>query len=54
MTVDERLAAVNEVTIVKMLNHPNIIEYFESFLADQAMMIVMEYVEGKVVNIHIP
>ena len=46
MTSDERMAAVNEVTILKMLNHPNIIEYYESFLADKAMMIVMEYAEG--------
>lgn len=29
-----------------MLKHPNIIEYYDSFLHDRAMMIVMEYAAG--------
>jgi len=46
MTKEERQAAVNEVHILSMLHHPNIIEYYENFLEDQAMMIVMEYAQG--------
>jgi len=29
-----------------MLRHPNIIEYYESFLHERAMMIVMEFAAG--------
>lgn len=29
-----------------MLNHPNIISYFDSFFEEKALMIVMEYAEG--------
>ena len=29
-----------------MLSHPNIIEYYQNFLEDKALMIVMEYAEG--------
>jgi len=47
MTVDERQAALNEVMVLAMLDHPNIIRYYENFLEDTALMIVMEYAEGK-------
>ena len=40
-------AALNEVKVLSMLSHPNIIEYYENFLEDKALMIVMEYAEGK-------
>ncbi|XP_072173029.1 serine/threonine-protein kinase Nek8-like [Diadema setosum] len=46
MTKDERQAALNEVKVLSMLDHPNIIEYYENFLEDKALMIVMEYAEG--------
>ena len=29
-----------------MLHHPNIIAYYDSFVADKALMIVMEYADG--------
>lgn len=29
-----------------MLSHPNIIAYYDSFVEDKALMIVMEYAEG--------
>lgn len=29
-----------------MLRHPNIIEYYENFVEDKAVMIVMEYAPG--------
>ena len=39
-------ATMNEVKVLAMLRHPNIIEYRESFLHERAMMIVMEYAAG--------
>lgn len=47
MSRDERLAAQNECQVLKLLNHPNIIEYYENFLEDKALMIVMEYAPGE-------
>jgi len=47
LTADERQAALNEVMVLAMLDHPNIIRYYENFLEDTALMIVMEYAEGK-------
>ncbi|XP_074641765.1 serine/threonine-protein kinase Nek8-like [Tubulanus polymorphus] len=46
MTKDERQAALNEVKVLSMLSHPNIIEYYENYLEDKALMIVMEYAQG--------
>ncbi|KAL5016244.1 hypothetical protein ScPMuIL_005833 [Solemya velum] len=46
MTKEERQAALNEVKVLSMLSHPNIIEYYENFLEDKALMIVMEYAQG--------
>ncbi|CAL8374165.1 serine/threonine-protein kinase Nek8 [Gadus morhua] len=46
MTRDERLSAQNECQVLKLLNHPNIIEYYENFLEDKALMIAMEYAPG--------
>ncbi len=46
MTREERQVAVNEAKVLAMLDHPNIIEYYENFLEDKALSIVMEYAEG--------
>ncbi|XP_072019218.1 serine/threonine-protein kinase Nek8-like [Amphiura filiformis] len=46
MTKEERQVALNEAKVLAMLDHPNIIEYYENFLEDKALMIVMEYAEG--------
>lgn len=43
---DERQSAMNEVQVLSMLKHPNIIAYFESFFDEKALMIVMEYAQG--------
>ena len=32
--------------VLDMLHHPNIIAYYDSFVEDKALMIVMEYAEG--------
>ncbi|XP_070591604.1 serine/threonine-protein kinase Nek8 isoform X5 [Erythrolamprus reginae] len=46
MSKDERLAAQNECQVLKLLHHPHIIEYYENFLEDKALMIAMEYAPG--------
>ncbi|XP_038075513.1 serine/threonine-protein kinase Nek8-like [Patiria miniata] len=46
MTGEERQVAVNESKVLAMLDHPNIIKYYENFLEDKALSIVMEYAEG--------
>lgn len=37
---------MGEVTLLKRLHHPNIIGYYESFKAEGALSIVMQYAEG--------
>eukprot|EP00095_Tigriopus_kingsejongensis_P009765 snap_masked-scaffold422_size175911-processed-gene-0.19 protein:Tk09765 transcript:snap_masked-scaffold422_size175911-processed-gene-0.19-mRNA-1 annotation:"hypothetical protein BRAFLDRAFT_205444" len=46
MTKNDRLATMNEVRILALLDHPNVIEYYENFIQDQAMMIVMDFAAG--------
>ena len=47
MTVEDRQTAMNEVQVHKMLPpHANIVEHFDYFIQEQALLIVMEYVEG--------
>lgn len=47
MTKDERLVAQNECQVLKLLHHPHVIEYYENFLEDKALMIAMEYAPGE-------
>ena len=46
MHKEERQAALNEVDVLRILRHPNIIAYHDNFLGDQSLMIVMEYAPG--------
>ncbi|KAI6203589.1 Protein kinase domain-containing protein [Aphelenchoides besseyi] len=39
----ERQLALNEVTLLSRLDHPNIISYYDSFAEDGVLMIEMEY-----------
>ena len=45
---NDRIGALNETKVLSMLNHPNIIKYYESFLSsdEASMYIVMEYAPG--------
>ena len=45
---NDRMSTLNETKVLSMLTHPNIIQYFESFLSTDAtsMYIVMEYAPG--------
>lgn len=42
----ERQLALNEVSILAMLDHPNIISYYDSFEEDGVLMIEIEYADG--------
>jgi len=46
LTTEDRLASINEINVLKMLHHPNIIGYYDSFTAEKSLMIVMEYAPG--------
>lgn len=39
------IQAKNEAKILKMLKHPNIIEYFDSYFRDNEFHIIMEYAQ---------
>ena len=46
LTTEDRIASKNEINVLKMLHHPNIIGYYDSFTAEKSLMIVMEYAPG--------
>ena len=46
LAANERQMALNEVTVLAMLDHPNIISYFDSFEEDGTIIIEMEYADG--------
>ncbi|XP_033116880.1 uncharacterized protein LOC117116878 isoform X2 [Anneissia japonica] len=46
LTAAERQMALNEVRVLSMLDHPNIISYYDSFEEDGTLMIEMEYADG--------
>lgn len=46
LTASERLMALNEVQVLSVLDHPNIISYYRSFEKDGILMIEMEYADG--------
>ena len=43
---EERKSAMNEVNVLSMLQHPNIIAYYSSFVVEKSLMIAMEYTPG--------
>ncbi|KAG8232537.1 hypothetical protein J437_LFUL012887 [Ladona fulva] len=46
MTKDDEEVTSNEVKVLSMLNHPNIIKYYDSFFDNDTIIIVMEYAPG--------
>jgi NIMA (never in mitosis gene a)-related kinase len=54
----ERVDALKEIDILSLLNHPNIVSYFNHFIDGTSLFIEMEYCNGKIIfcitnNIHI-
>ena len=45
MTPEERKQAENEITLLKVLKGPTIVRYFESFIENETIHIIMEYAE---------
>ena len=46
LNTEERVSATNEVKVLSMLTHPNITAYYDNFLEEKNLMIVMEYAPG--------
>ncbi|RWS09745.1 serine/threonine-protein kinase Nek8-like protein [Dinothrombium tinctorium] len=46
LTAVERSSAINEIQVLSMLNHPNIVTYFDSYECDGKLLIEMEYCEN--------
>ncbi|KAI8811737.1 kinase-like domain-containing protein [Cladochytrium replicatum] len=53
LSEDDRRVSLNEIHVLSMLRHPNIIAYYDSFSVDangslggQNMLIIMEYADG--------
>lgn len=47
LTDKERRDALNEVDILSILNHANIITYYNHFLDEETLLIEMEYANSK-------
>ena len=43
----EQAGCMMEASVLKNLNHPNIVGYKESFLGNNNLTIIMDYCEGK-------
>ncbi|XP_050042217.1 serine/threonine-protein kinase Nek8 [Dermacentor andersoni] len=46
MSKEEKEGSLNEAKVLAMLHHPNIIAYYDSFLEEKSLAIVMEYAPG--------
>ena len=46
MSPAEKKLAENEITLLKVLKGPTIIRYYDSFIENDSIHIIMEYAEG--------
>jgi len=46
LSAKERGKALQEVTLLRHLAHPHIVEYYDNFCADDTLVIIMQYCEG--------
>jgi len=44
--ITELKAILDEIAIIKELDHPNIVKYYETYQNDEFLYIVMEYCPG--------
>ena len=51
MAAREQSGCMQEAGLLKNLDHPNIVAYKESFLGHNTLIIIMEYCEGKFINL---
>ena len=49
----ERNNAMKEIEILSLLNHANIVAYFNHFMDDNLLLIEMEYCNGKYIHVNI-
>lgn len=49
----EQESAMQEVNLLKNLNHPNIVEFKECFVEQKTLMIIMEFCEVGDLSLHI-
>jgi NIMA (never in mitosis gene a)-related kinase len=49
----EKSGALQEVELLKSLNHPNIVQYKESFTQGGVLIIIMEYCEVGDLSYHV-
>ena len=47
LSVKERRDSQNEIDILSLLNHANIVSYYNHFLDGETLLIEMEYANGK-------
>ncbi len=47
---DEKKNALQEANLLKTLAHPHIVEYKDSFIEDNTLVIIMEYCEGMLIR----
>ncbi|KAK8756900.1 hypothetical protein V5799_000392 [Amblyomma americanum] len=43
MSMEEKEGSLTEAKVLAMLHHPNIVAYYDSFLDEKSLAIVMEY-----------
>jgi len=53
MTQKEKRKAFSEVEVMKKFTHPNIVMYYDSFIEDGMLIIIMEYCEEGDLSHHI-
>lgn len=46
LATKERETALQEVTLLSRLNHPNIVKYYHNFMVSDTLVIIMQYCEG--------
>ena len=46
LSKEERMQAMNEVQVLKLLDHPHIVSYYDNFEERGVLKIEMEYADG--------